>query len=226
MVYRRYKTSYRKKSTKYPFKRRRFYRKRYKRTYRKKRMNGNFYVNVRQTTIFKPESDIYFKIIAPAFVDFPELVSLAPNFEAYKIMSVRVKVTPQSNVSTTEALSPHYVSAPWHKYVDNVKTLTIENLLTIDKSREYHGNATSTRRFVPAVSTVTYVGTDLEPTQASLSKINWRPRIELTEQTAQKLPHYCGLYAFANHEGVGDSTTYQFTISMNVLMINQKSGLL
>lgn len=199
-----------------PFRARRRYGRR--RNYRRK-TSGNFIVQGRITTnySFPADSEDPYVQIAPQLNQFPEFVFLSNNFEAYKIMSCSVKVTPTSNVSPTDHQVPHYVSAPWHKPIITPKTCTLENLLTIDRSREYHGNAQSRRHYVPAIEYVSQVGTNLTNTV-----LRYRPRIEIRDNVSVSIPHYCGLYAFVPSD---DPVIYQFVISIKVLFMNQKSGL-
>ncbi|UPW41813.1 capsid protein [Peromfec virus RodF5_43] len=238
MVYYRRKKTYRK-----PFKgrsktagykvrsyRTRMYRSRY---VRRKKKSGNFTLEVRQTTLLQQATPAI--VIAPTFNEFQELKDLAPNFEAYRIWSVKVKITPNMNVamigdtvttSTPSALFDakqfHYISAPWHRPVDKT-TIDANSLLSIDRSREYMGCAQSNRTFVPAVLTSALVNEVV-----TVSKLNWRPRIEISDSDSINIAHYCGLYWFQALDRANDNevrASYNLVLTMKVTLYNQKSKL-
>lgn len=155
-----------------------------------------------------------------SFNAFPELAFVKSSYEAYRILSVRCKITPLANTSSAESPQDHYASAPYHRLIDNADKLSVSKLLTLDKGREYHGNATSTRHFVPAieVATSTTYNKDLDKEKSLLilASLQYRPRIEIRNEDCFSIPHYCGLYCF------GKGTGYQVTISARIRMYNQK----
>lgn len=159
--------------------------------------------------------------ISPAFSDFPELETFATTFEAYRFHYCKVKVTPYGNTSSWDGQVPPYVSASYKKPFDNEK-LNADKLLSLDNSRQYHGNSTSMRTFVPAIHIQGAAGTDL----FTSGVIKWRPRIEIQDTSSGNIPHYCGIYSFppSVKDPAGDAAnmTYWFRIECMVTLYNQK----
>lgn len=199
---------------------RRFHRRRHH--LRKFRYRGGFQdFFVRQTYDIPSNSTLQITLL---FEGFKELSALKDIYEAYKFLTCTVKITPKINVSSATSQVDHYVCAPYHKYISNPKTLSAENILSLDKSREYHGASTSTRRYVPAIveatSSVSLPDPDKAPEDTSLCRLKYRPRIEIRGSDSIKIPHFCGIYSF------GGGSSYQVTIRSRVRMYNQKlSGL-
>lgn len=186
--------------------------------------SGNNIIVARRTFEAAPET---FVPVIIKLQDFAEFVNFSALYEAYKILSVKVKVIPKANTSFIGTSSAdgsptriidtdqeQYVSAPWHRAM-NPDIATVHQILSLDKSRLYHGNSTSRRSFVPAFMTSTVIKVD-DKTDVENAKLNWRPRIEFTSANSTEIPHYCGVYKF----GVG--CTYQITYTVKCLFINQK----
>ncbi|QCE20591.1 structural protein [Melipona quadrifasciata cyclovirus 1] len=154
------------------------------------------------------------------FDGFQELAPLKDIYEAYRFMSCVVKVTPKINVASSDRQVDHYVSAPYHRLIADPKSMTEEALLSLDKSREYHGASTSTRRFVPAIviatSTIGNDATGEEGKHIQMTDLKFRPRVEIRDTHSFAIPHYCGLYTF------GGGSSYQITIRSRIRMYNQK----
>lgn len=167
-------------------------------------------------------------LIAPQASRFPAFESLRNLYEAYQFLRVRVKVTPTHNVADGAAGhdsndpggdSYHYISAPWHRFV-TAKSLTElkdQDVLNLPRSREYHGEATSTRHFVPAIETMTQLP-DRDGTVDS-SVLKWKPRLEIVNnQHSFEIPQYCGLYY------LGGPRKYQFTMTVWARFYNYKAN--
>lgn len=159
--------------------------------------------------------------IAPSFVQFPELETFADVFEAYRFHWFKVKVTPYSNISTWDGQVGPYVSASYKKPVDASK-VTPDTLMSIDNSRQYHGNSTSNRAFVPAIHIQGAANNGF-----TSGVLKWRPRVEIQDNSATQLPHYCGLYSFP--QAVTDDVTkeaalvtYWFRVEGMCTLYNQK----
>lgn len=205
---------------------------------RRRKPSGNFSCQLRRTfTISVPNVGGYTVVVAPTLADFPESTTLSPNFEAYRMKSVRVKVIPQQNVGAHGAtldsknavlgyqdstMYPYY-SAPYHTNV-TPSAVTSSNILSIDKSRQYSGFAQSTRIFKPAVMSI--LAADNKGGSYSYTKTNWSPRIELNQQGGTSDPtllnHYCALYLFVGPPSSGPTVNYDITYTANVTFYNQK----
>ena len=142
-------------------------------------------------------------------------------FEAYRFHWFKVKVTPYNNVSTWDGAVGPYVSASYKKPFDTTK-VNPSTLLSLDNSRQYHGNSTSNRAFVPAIHLEANANNG---TTGSI--IRWRPRIEIKDAGSTQVPHYCGIYSFppAQVDTVtkdASIVTYWFRIEGMVTLYNQK----
>lgn len=203
-------------------------RRRYRKTFRRSsnRTNGNFTCQVRTQVDLIASAGTGVEtthIVRPTLSTFGELAELIDNFEAYRIHYVRVKVVPYANTSTPDDPIGEYVSAPYHKPVTTTSNITAANLLSIDRSRVFQGNSTSTRTFVPAIRTATQVGDSVV-----LSNTVFRPRIEISSDSI-KIPHYCGLYAFppsSNSTMGAPLPRYSIVTTAKVTLYNQKTFLL
>lgn len=168
--------------------------------------------------------------IAPKLEDYNSANSMAQNFEAYKILRCTVKVTPQFNTvtgdpaSSTVNISNNYISAPWHKAVQNTGTLSPDNVLSVKGSRSHPGLSQMTRSFVPAVeSTVSLNGTSEGGDNLTNSQLLWRPLIANLEDKSRKIQHYCGLIAFHQLSTANAARRYQITTSIKVKFYGYKT---
>lgn len=218
--------------TRLPFKRRYRFSRRIKRRFKSRNSwTGNIRLQLRASyTLTTPGAFI----VAPSLNDFTELSAVFKNqFEAYRISKVTCKITPQCNTGwisrepqpggktdDTYANCAHYVSAPYHRATTSTTTLTPQNLLSLDRAREYSGFATSTRSFVPAVRT----DVNIEGT-ANYSKVNWKPRLESTDPDVFNIKHYCAIYAFGGTPGISYNA-YNITLRAHVTFYNQKTTLI
>lgn len=188
----------------------------------RKRRTGRLTLKVVQNVTLSTSGGSHTNVsIAPQFAQFDELQPFVDVFEAYRFHWVKVKCTPYSNVSSFDSAIGPYVSASYKKPFDTTKC-TPEALLSLDNSRQYHGNATSVRSFVPAVHVEAGASNG-----TTTSVIRWRPRIEIKDAGSTLVPHYCGVYAFP--QATEDETTkelasyqYWFRIECLVTLYNQK----
>uniref|UniRef100_A0AAU7E1R8 Capsid protein n=1 Tax=Miniopterus bat circovirus TaxID=3141887 RepID=A0AAU7E1R8_9CIRC len=172
-------------------KRRRVVRKRL----RKRRPLGNLTCLIRKTIIQNVLSDAPLNLtIKPTLNDFFEANALKPNFEAFRIHSVSVRVVPHFNISTGGNDCPPYATAPFKTDID-LGGMNLDRVLTLDKAKLHNGWAGSARTFVPAVlSDISYAGNG-GTVATTNTKVNWRPRLEIN-CSSDHVPHYCGLLVF------------------------------
>mgnify|MGYP007062377265 FL=1 len=156
---------------------------------RRRPRTGNLTISARDTTVHAIHpSDGKTLPIQVTLSSFEETAPFFPYFEAYRIHSVSVKVTPLFNVTSSTYPIPRYYSAPWHRTAP--LSLSTGTILSLDKAKSHAGTSGSFRRFVPAVlSSTNVVGNP----NTMLGKQSWRPKIAL-EANAQSIPHYCGVY--------------------------------
>lgn len=197
---------------------RRVIRRRYRRR-RRVRRTGNITVSATSLAIIAvPGKGGMYYDVAPSLANFEELEPFTKLYEAYRIVSISVKVIPLFNVTTDAAPIPRYYSAPWHR--PGPTNLNSNAIVTLDGCKSYNGYQSSFRRYVPAVMrSIGYVGHD-----NNYGEIAWRPRIELNSNS-QTLPHYCGLYVFsADQAGPGTgSRQYEIETKAKVVFYNQKN---
>ncbi|WBG01487.1 coat protein [Army ant associated cyclovirus 9] len=209
--------------TRLPFKRRYRFPRRYRRHF-KRRRTSNYTMEARHTqNVIMESTQGQVVIVAPTLYEFNELVGFADKFEAYRFQRVTVKITPTANTSDATDQVTHYVTAPWHRKIETPANVTTNALLSVDRAREYQGNSTSRRTYVPAVSTVTAYGSG-DDFKTSLSVIKFRPRIENVDSNALNLPHYCALIAFDQTANAESAITYQITTTVRCTFYNQKAG--
>ncbi|UDN67417.1 capsid protein [robinz virus RP_736] len=185
------------------------------RTRRPRIMNSNFMTVGKATTNLSVPNTGQAVSITPSLSSFVEFNALRDNFEAYRIRKVKVKITPRANQSQTDTLVGPYYSAPYHRPV-NTTNINQQTILSIDRSRQYAGTATSRRSYVPAILELVLVSTGASPTTQA-AKTCWRPRIEASTADTYTIPHFCGIYYFS---GKND---YEITTTAFVEFINQKN---
>ncbi|AGN96212.1 capsid protein [Human cyclovirus VS5700009] len=169
-------------------------------------------------------SSVQFK---PKAEDFAEFSQLAGNFEAYKFASFTVTVRPLFNTSSQKESCPPYVSAPYH--VNLTQSIGFNECQSLNQCKTYNGTRTSYRRFVPAVlGAVQYVDNN-GVVNTSFCKTNWKPRLEITNQST-RIPHYCCVYVFdadavpkAEDLPIITARQYEITLNATFIMYTQKN---
>lgn len=224
MVRRLIRRRRRARPTRLPFKRR--YRtkrsSRMRRRFVRKRRTGILHIKVVWNfNVTTTPSEVTNVSVAPSFVQFSELEGFANQFEAYRFHWFKVKVTPYCNISSWDGQIGPYVSASYKKPFDATK-VNPDTLMSIDNSRQYHGNSTSNRSFVPAIHMEAGANNG-----TTASVIRWRPRIEIKDNFSTQVPHYCGIYSFPPASTDAETkevaiVTYWFRVEGMVTLYNQK----
>lgn len=160
--------------------------------WRRRRMINSIIVRATALVSFTPSSSASNLQIAPSITTFPELISFYNLFETYQFLSVSVTCIPQANVAQQDIPTLTYASAPYHKPLTSVNAVTLNDIMTLDRSRQYQGVRRSFRRFVPAVSM------DVRSGSTSVPAVQrYRPIITPLQGFAgDSIPHYCALYVF------------------------------
>lgn len=126
--------------------------------------------------------------------EFPEFLNLAPNFEAYKLSKLRVRIRPKFNIGAMNATTmfPGYVMLPWHSESPNSASNDITTYMSVDKAKYYRGYQSGQQTYnLASLTAATYAGTDNPVVNTSL---RWSPRLEITRDTnSTKVIHYGGL---------------------------------
>lgn len=138
-------------------------------------------------------------IISPTLANFTEAVPFAALYENYRLRKVVVRVVPAfNNVVATESIIAPYAIAPWHKEITTTSTITVDNLLTLDKHKFIRADRPCRMAFTPAVSITSINGS----TAAGSKQYSWKPQLSTSAST---FSHYCGLIAFPSY-GSGTTT--------------------
>lgn len=142
--------------------------------------------------------------------DIPEFANLAPNFEAYRFTTLRVRIKPRLNIAstgfgviryeeaggiTTTAFDnqlPPYVMLPWHQEPPSDVNNDINKYLSIDKAKYYKG--TQSGQQVYKLSTLVATTASGASEAVVNTEVNWRPRIEINRSIDSiKVKHYGGI---------------------------------
>ncbi|QFR58250.1 capsid protein [Capybara associated cyclovirus 1] len=214
--------------TRLPWRRSRFVRRRRGRFSRRTRRNyrrhtGNLVVLGRTTLKIVPNATTETTtIVQPMIDDFKEFDNFKYNFEMYKMLSVRIKVTPVNNIQDGQINGAIYWTAPWKRPVNTPAGFTAEAIQSLDKARSHHICSTMTRHFVPAIQNVVAInGTGEASSNLTNSQIIFKPWISVIEDAALTIRHHCGL---VNFPAMPTTNAFTLTVTAKVMFKNQKNS--
>lgn len=193
-------------------KRRRILRKKFYR-YRKRAGRGTFRCKLTKCTtvgaVAKDDSTYQLQVI-PA--EYDEFLALAPNFEAYRLTKLVVRVLPQQNVSNNStSRASAYAMLPWHKpYTTGVNSFN--RLISVDRAKIYRHTERGRQVYnLNVLQQLQYSDGDRS------DKCVWSPRVELRGDGAYKLQYFAGLIAFQKQANPpAEDTKFFFDIVTDV----------
>lgn len=150
--------------------------------------------------------------ITPSADSFTETVPFLAAYENYRIRRVICRIRPNFNdgrAGVAEDHLPPYIIAAYHKAVSTSSTLTISNILSLDKHK-YVGAYRGVRMaFTPAVQVSAIADTTV---------YQWRPQLSTTSGSSQS--HYCGVIAWPAAPVA--TVSYTVEIQAHIEFMNQK----
>lgn len=185
---------------------------------RRRTTGGVTIVSKAQSTVVLTSANIINVQIAPKLADFNSASAMAELYENYRILSCRVKVTPNLTeaVENLDRKSP-YISCPWKRAVTDASTITPDNLLSVQGSKSHPPMSKMSRTFVPAIEEVASLnGTDEGTANLTNSSIKYRPLITNLEAKSKQIQHFCGIISFPANNLVASANTMSYNILTTV----------
>lgn len=156
--------------------------------------------------------------ITPTIGSFSETTPFLTAFENYRIRRVICRVRPNFNIGWAgtsgvgTTLAP-YVIAAYHKAVATSSTLTIANILSLDKHKYVQAYRGTRMAFTPAVQTTITQGSTGD------AVYQWKPLLS-TNASPQ---HYCGVICWPADGGAGaNPASYTVELQAHIEFMNQK----
>nr|WBG01473.1 coat protein [Army ant associated cyclovirus 2] len=142
--------------------------------------------------------------------DFTEFLNLAPNFEAYRMKKMLVRIVPQANVSNnTTSANGVYCLLPWHQPTPSVEN-SFNSFLSVDRAKVYRGTERGKQIYnMNVLQGMNYDSTDLE-------RVLWSPRIEIRNDSAYETRHFSGLFIMNRIEGKTKEDVYRYDVIQDV----------
>lgn len=159
----------------------------------------------------------------PKADDFYEFIQLKKNWEAFRFKRFTINIQPNFNVTNPAGPVPRYSLVPYHTHLN--KTLTYNDVQSLNNCKTYHGCRTARRSFVPAIlSCVRYFDSKSQPDWSGV-ETKWAPRLE-NFGSATTVPHYCAVAAFDNNSSTATKVPLIYTITLEAtfIMYNQKTN--
>ncbi|AFS65278.1 putative capsid protein [Dragonfly associated cyclovirus 5] len=203
----------------------RMFRRRYRRT--RKRTSGTMWCKLTKVATVQVKNDST-SVWSGSFYpnDFPEYVSLAPNFEAIQFVKMRMRVMPLQNVSNNStSQTPAYAMLPWHKGGPLQKAFN--TYLSVDKCKIYRQTQQGYQSYKCSVlqNAFTKSSSAISEDFSLATVTKWCPRIERPNNMEAKQPQiYTGIVVFQGENTMaGRTTAFNIIQDVWVKCINQSN---